>query len=56
MAEVMASDIARVYDTIRSFTAFNIENPLYRLTEQRAEFMIALIAARVQKAREIMKL
>lgn len=53
-SSLLTKDVEPAYEKIRSFTKFEIKNPVYRLSEERAEFMIALIKARHKKAREIL--
>ncbi len=52
MAELLDCDLSALYDSIRGMTRYDIRNENYRLTPERAEFMIALLKARQQKAKE----
>lgn len=52
MAELLHCDLTALYDSIRDMTRYDIRNEHYRLTPERAEFMIALLRARQQKAKE----
>lgn len=52
MAELLHCDLTALYDSIMGMTRYDIRNPNYRLTPERAEFMIALLKARHQKAKE----
>lgn len=56
MEPMLRCDLAGLYDKIRSFTTFEIHNPRYRLTPERAEFMVALLDARFRKAKEVLDL
>ncbi len=52
MAELLNCDLSALYDRIMELTRYDIRNEHYRLTPERAEFMIALLQARHQKAKE----
>ncbi len=52
MAELLHCDLSALYDRIMGLTRYDICNENYRLTPERAEFMIALLKARVKKAKE----
>ena len=52
MAELLHCDLSALYDRIIGLTRYDIRNENYRLTPERAEFMIALLKARHQKAKE----
>jgi len=50
---MLERDISRIDGIIEQLTKFDIRDARYRLSEERAEFMLALIHARYQKAKEL---
>jgi hypothetical protein len=56
MAKILACDITGLCEDIGQLCRFDIQNPHYCLTQQRAEFMIALLRTRFQKAKETLGL
>ena len=52
MAEILARNIDPVCEDIYGLSRFDVINPAYKLSPERADFMIALLRARHRKATE----
>lgn len=51
--ETISKDMENVYNTIMGFTQYELQNPRYALSEQRARWMVALLRARIDRIRKL---
>lgn len=56
MAEILSHDISLLCEDIIKFSEYDLQNPYYCLTPQRADFIVKLLKVRFEKAKEIIGL